>query len=281
MRYDWYQPTIPDDPIVIVEELLKRLAPGGEVTEGRGKNNYQQSFTIADWQGSRVAVVLAGGPNGHPNVICSGDACDAFVPVVRELWPKHRPSRMDAAEDFSGEGVFDALEGVCRSVTSGHGVKGLAFVPDDQADGRTYRMGSPASAVVARLYDKAAELRRHLPPERHAEIPAHMTRLEVAVRPPREWRDAAARWEPKHVFMAADWTADLARQVLGLELERVMQRPGRVGDHDRAVRSMLSQYKRTLHRLLADHGDWPTVGRQLGYLLDELERAQRLMRGRH
>src|SRR3989304_2235945 len=136
LRYDWYQPTIPDDPIVIVEELLKRLAPGGEVTEGRGKNNYQQSFTIADWRGG-------GG-----------------------------------------------LEGVCRSVTSGHGVKGLAFVPDDQADGRTYRMGSPASAVVARLYDKAAELRRHLPPVRHAEIPAHMTRLEGAGRPPRGWRGA-------------------------------------------------------------------------------------------
>src|SRR3989304_10176175 len=80
VRYDWYQPTIPDDPIVIVEELLKRLAPGGEVTEGRGKNNYRQSFTIADWEGSRVAVVWGGGANGAPRRLSSGGAGGACAP---------------------------------------------------------------------------------------------------------------------------------------------------------------------------------------------------------
>ena len=36
MRFDWYQATIPENPIVLVESLLERLAPGGEVIDGRG-----------------------------------------------------------------------------------------------------------------------------------------------------------------------------------------------------------------------------------------------------
>lgn len=278
MRFDWYQPTIPENPVILVDELAKRLAPNGEVIEGRGKHNYRQSFTICDKDGNRAALVLCGGPNGHPNVTASGDACDAFVPVVRELWPEHRPTRIDAAEDFSGEGVFDALEKVCRRVTAARQVKGVAFVPDDLADGRTYRMGAPSSAVGARLYDKSAELRRHLPPERHSEIPPHMTRLEVACRPPREWRDAAATWEPRHVFMASDWTAELAERVLALEVERVMQRPGRMGDHARAYRAMLSMFKRTLRRMQEDHGSAEAVGLQIFHDLDELEAAARKVR---
>lgn len=280
MRFDWYQPTIPEHPVVLVDTLARRLAPDGQVVEGRGKHNYRQSFTILDRHGNRAAMVLAGGPNGDPNVTASGDACDAFVPLVRELWPEHRPTRIDAAEDFRGEGVFEALEGVCRAVTRARQVKGMAFVPDDVQDGRTYTMGSRSSAVVARLYDKAAELRRHLPPERHGEIPPYMTRLEVACRPPREWRDFAAKWEPRHVFMASDWTAELAERVLGLEVQRVMQRPGRYGDHERAKRAMLAMFKRVFRRMHSEHGDWQAVGLQIGHELDELEAFQRRQRGR-
>lgn len=278
MRFDWYQPTIPENPVVLLDELAKRLAPGGEVVTGPGRHNYRQSFTILDAAGNRAALILCGGPNGDPNVTASGDACDAFVPLVRELWPDHRPTRIDAAEDFQGEGVYDRLEKVCRKVTAARQVRGMAFVPDDLADGRTYAMGARSSAVTARLYDKSAELRRHLPPERHVEIPPHMTRLETSVRPPREWRNAAATWEPRHVFMAADWTAELAERVLGLDVDRVMQRPGRCGDYERSKRAMLSMFKRVFHRMHAEHGDWQSVGLQIGHELAELEAHARMRR---
>ncbi|MBE0600135.1 MAG: hypothetical protein IH568_02370, partial [Burkholderiaceae bacterium] len=258
----------------------KRLAPGGKVVQGRGQHNYHQSFTILDEEGSRVALVLAGGPNGHPNVTASGNACDAFVPLVRELWPVHRPTRIDAAEDFQGEGVFEDLEGVCRAVTTERNIEGLAMVNDDPEKGRSYLMGAKSSAVGGRLYDKSAELRAHYPPERQGEILPHITRLEVAVRVPSAWREAAARWEPEHVFMASDWTQDLARRVLALELERVMQRPRRVGDYERSRRAMLAMFKRVLHRMHLEHGDWQAVGLQIGYELGELESAQRRMKGR-
>ena len=272
MRFDWYQPTIPEHPIRLVEQLLARLAPGGEVIEGRGRHNYRQSFTIQTRERERVAVVLAGGSNGHPNVTASGAACDAFVPIVRELWRAHKVTRCDVAEDFAAEGAYEALEGVCRAIATEAGVKGRAIVPDDPADGRTYYMGAPTSDVRVRLYDKTAETRRNLPPERHGEIPPHWARLEVQVRPRRKWRELAASMPPSQFWGCAQWTTDLAEKAMRLEVERIQMNPARQTDHERAYRTMLEQYGKTLYRQLADLGSWAAVGAQLGYDLEQLRR---------
>lgn len=270
MRFDWYQATVGERPQVLVDELLARLGQGGKVLEGRGRYNYRQSATVLDARGEKIAVVLYGGSNGDPNVAASSDACDAFVPVFRELWPDHLPTRLDAAEDFESEGAYELLEGVCRAVTAEHRVKGIAFVPDDPADGRTYRMGAPSSDVFARLYDKAAERRKALPAELHGTIPQHLTRLEAVCRPPKEWRDFAARWEPETVFAASAWTHDLAERAMGLQLQRTMCRLKRQTDHERAYRAVLDQYARTFQRLLEDHGSWAAVGAQIGSDLERL-----------
>lgn len=273
MRFDWYQPTVAENPVRIVDELSRRLAPGGKVEEGRGRHNYWQSFTICDRAGDRVAMILCGGPNGDPNITASGPACDAFVPLVRELWPDHRVTRADVAEDMQGEGVYEALETVCRATAAGHGVKGLAFVPDDPADGRTYTMGSRASDVTARLYDKSAELRRRLPPERHSEVPDNVARLEVAVRPRKVWRELASKMRPEQFWGMSGWTAALAADALSLQVERITMQAGRETDHERSVRFLLRQYGPTLWRMYEDHGDWQAVGLQIGYELSKLRRV--------
>jgi hypothetical protein len=269
VRFDWYQPTVPETPQVIVDELLARLAPGGEVREGAGRHNYRQSFTIQSRDGDPVAVVLCGGPNGDPNLTASGAACDAFVPVVRELWPEHRVSRADVAEDFAGEGVYDRLEGACRAVYRELGVKGRAIVPDDPRDGRTYYGGAPSSDVRVRLYDKTAEARRHLPEARHAEVPDHWARLECQVRPRNQAKDMACRMRPEQFWGCARWTAQLAAMAMRLDVDRIAMNPARESDHDRAYRFLLQQYGRTFLRLLHDHGSWAAVGAQIG---DDLKR---------
>jgi hypothetical protein len=263
MRFDWYQPTIPERPMVIVEELLARLAPGGEVVEGRGRHNYHQAFEILNRDRDRVAVVLCGGPNGDPNVTASGAACDEFVPVVRELWPAHRVTRADVAEDFAAKGVYEGLEASCRAVAGEAGVKGRAIVPDDPADGRTYYMGAPTSDVRVRLYDKTAESRRHLPEKRHAEVPDHWARLEVQVRLRKDWKSAAAFMEPDGFWGFARWTSQLAAMALKRDVERLKMNPARETDYDRAYRALLEQYARTFARLLQDHGSPAAVGAQI------------------
>lgn len=279
MRFDWYQATIPEHPVILVETLKAALAADGDVLEGRGRHNYHQSFRIRDAKGDRVAEVLAGGANGHPNVTASGGVTPAFVEVVREAWPAHRVTRFDAAEDLAQEGSFESLEAVCRGLARELGVKGRSIVPDDPSEGRTYYLGAPSSDNRVRLYDKSAETRAKLPPERHGEIPDHWTRLEVQVRPRKDWKAFAAQATPAQAWGFAGWTHELARRALALDIDRITMQAARETDDERAFRFMCMQYGPLLQRLLRDLGSWDCVGLTIGERIAELEAVRRMRRG--
>lgn len=274
MRFDWYQATIPEDALRLVDALQRFLGPGGEVFEGRGLHNYHRSFTVRDTGGDVVAQVLADGPNGHPNVKASGSATDAFVELVRSSWPEHRVTRMDAAEDFRDPGAYEAAEGICRRVGRELGVRGRAIVPDDASEGRTYYLGAPSSDVRVRLYDKTAEVRSRLPEVRHCEVPDHWVRLEAQVRPRKDARVVAAQVPPEAAWGFAGWTSSLAREVFALDVERVSMQAGRETDHERARRFMVMQYRRVLERMLDEVGSWERVGVQLGGDVRKLKRER-------
>lgn len=277
MRFDWYQATIPENPVVLVDTIKARLGDGGDVEEGRGRHNYHQSFTVRDRAGDRVATVLCGGPNGHPNVAASGDATERFVRLVRDFWPVHRVTRFDAAEDFVQEGSYDRLEAVCRAVGRDRKVKGRAIVPDDISDGRTYYLGSPSSDVRVRLYDKTAETRRSLPAERHSEVPESWTRLEAQIRPRTpEWKGYAAQCSAEEAWSFSGWTRDLGERALGLNLNRVSMRIEREADDERTLRALALQYGAFMRRVQADYGSWDAFGRTV---MDILERHEGLARG--
>lgn len=271
MRFDWYQATIPDDPITVVEAVLGHLAPGGEVRQGRGLHGYGQSFTVRRADGDRAALILCGGNNGaHPNAQSSGAQAHEFANLVRDLWPVHKVTRFDAAEDMAGEGAYEAVETVCRALARERSLKGRAIVPDDLADGRTYYIGAAASDVRTRLYDKTAEQRRHLPPERHDEIPDNWVRIEAQVRPRKEAGYVAATLTPEQAWGCSAWTCELARRLFSLDVARIEMQGGRESDHQRAYRFMLQQYGPTLRRMLADLGSWDCVGLTIGDDLDRI-----------
>lgn len=270
MRFDWYQATIPDHPLEVVEAVLAHLAPGGEVREGRGLHGYGQSFTVKRSDGDRAALILCGGNNGaHPNAQATGVQAHDFAGLVRELWPAHKVTRFDAAEDMAGEGTYETLEVACRTLARERSLKGRAIVPDDLEDGRTYYIGAAASDVRTRLYDKTAEQRRHLPPERHDEVPDHWVRIEAQVRPRKEAGYVAATLTPEQVWGCSAWTCELARRLFALDVARIDMHAYRQPDHERAYRFMLQQYGPTLRRMLADLGSWDCVGLTIG---DDLAR---------
>lgn len=271
MRFDWYQATIKENPIVLVETLKAALAPEGTIEEGRGRHNYHQSFAIRRADGDRVAVVLAGGPNGDPNATSSGPATDGFVQTVRDVWPDHRVTRFDSAEDLCQEGAWEAAETVCRAVARDLGVKGRAIVPDDPTEGRTYYLGAPSSDVRVRLYDKTAEARRHVAPEQHSTIPDNWARLEVQVRPRKDFKAMASKISPADVWGFSGWTSELAHRLLSLQVRRITMQAGREKDDDRAIRFLVDQYGSVLSRLCRDLGSWECVGLTLGA---EIERKQ-------
>lgn len=277
MRLDWYQATIPENPVVLIDTLRNTIGEGGAVQQGRGKNNYHQSAVIRDRAGHNVATVLFGGPNGHPNVMASGEATEPFVGLVRESWPCHRVTRFDSAEDFCAPGSFDELETVCRGVAKDLGVKGWAIVPDDVSEGRTYYLGSKSSDVTVRLYDKTAEVRKSLPVHRHIEVPDNWSRLEVQVRPRKEWKSYAAQCSPEQAWGFASWTTELASRAMALEVDRIMMQAGRETDWERRHRAFLKQYGNHLREMYADLGSWECVGKTVG---DDLARmAERSAKG--
>lgn len=270
MRFDWYQATIPDHPVLIIETLKAQLAPQGDIRDGRGRHNYHQSFLLNDASGDRVALLLCGGPNGDPNITVSGEVSENASQIIRDLWPVHRVTRVDAAEDFAQVGGFDTLESVCREVVKEHGIKGRAIVPDDIEDGRTYYMGAPTSDVRARLYDKGAELRAKLPLHMHSQVPKDYARLEVQVRPRKDWRVAAAKMTPAQMWGFTEWSVDLARRAFTLEIERHMARVRGETSFERTHRFFLMQYGPHLRRLFEDAGSWDLVGRNLGLDLEKI-----------
>lgn len=263
MHFDWYQATVPENPIRLIQ-CLKSELEGYEVREGKGRHNYHQSFTLLGANGERLAAVLCGGPNGNPNVTGSGQGTPRFVEVVRSNWPKHNVTRFDAAEDFGGPDTFDELEAICREVGTSHKVKGRAIVPDDLSDGRTYYLGAPTSDVRVRLYDKAAELRRSVAPDQHNTIPEHLTRLEVQVRPRKEFKAWGAHLDAASAWGFSGWAHALYSEVFKLPLERVEMQAKRETDDARAYRFLLQQYGRVLERLHGDLGSWAAVGLQIG-----------------
>lgn len=274
MRFDWYQATVPVGPVELLGVLQTELAPGGDVEEGRGRQNYHGSYTVRDAAGERVAVVLAGGPNGHPNAAASGSATDGFVRLIRERWPNHRVSRLDSAGDVVGEGAYERIEATCREVARARGVSGRAIVPDDPAAGRTYYLGASSSTVRVRLYDKTAESRSRLPPGRRADVPEHWVRVEAQIRPAKVAKSVFAAVSPDEAWGITQWTSDLAARVFGAEVERVAQQAARVSDHERAYGWMLAQYSGVLEQLFRDLGSWSAVGVRVGADV-ERQRAER------
>lgn len=268
MRFDWYQATIAENPIVIVDTLKNALAVNGSVVEGRGRHNYHQSFRILDSAGNRLAEVLAGGANGNPNVMASGEDTPNFVSVIRNCWPVHRVTRFDSAEDFAEQGALEGLESICRGVAKDLNIKGRTVVPDDPTEGRTYYLGAPSSDTRVRLYDKTAESRAKLPESRHSDVPDNWARLEIQVRPRKEWRAYAAQATPEQAWGFSRWTHVLAERALSLSIDRINMYLGKESDDERAFRFMVKQYGRVLERMFRDVGTWECVGLSIRDAID-------------
>jgi DNA relaxase NicK len=262
VRVDWYAATVRDDPESVLATLSGDL--GAEVVEGRALHGYETGWDLKAG-GSVVARMLCGGRNGAPHVWASGDDTGALVSAVRGRWPRlHRVSRMDAAEDFDGEGTWDRLYRVSLALADERGLKiDQAGDWHREVAGRTFYIGGRKSAVFARLYEKGKQL-RGLALDGGADISADLVRLEVQVRPEGPARDRAAFGEPEEAFGYADWTRELGRQVLGLDVDRVHIRERRESDDERAIAWLVRQYGEHLERLAERCGGWASVGDELG-----------------
>jgi hypothetical protein len=284
-RFDWYATTITERPQRLIQVLCARLH--GVAVECKPQNGYGEAVQILS--GKRVlATVYHGGKFAWPHAFASSDETDAFVAVVRDVWPDdHSVTRMDCALDYDdGPGTFDSLLKLCTDLADGKRVDGdnrkragkirVRNVGDwtFKRDGRTLYLGSTKSAVMIRLYEKGIQLRQQaeLYGVPRDDISLDLVRLEVQVRPDKGAKRIAARAEPRGAFGYSEWTRELLRRLDGVDVERVHIRERRLSDHERAFRWMVKQYRQHIIEEALDAGGWDELGKRL---------HARIMEGEH
>ena len=281
--FDWYQGTV-RAPLDDVIGACLGLAEGAELKHCKGLQGYGHR-TVVQAAGASIGQVWHGGTHVHPHVVFSSDAATAGADMIRAAFPDHLVTRLDVKEDFGEPDAFDRMLPTLLGAAHRHRV-GVDTRGDHllRKEGRTVYLGSKTSAVQCRQYDKAAELRAKFAsnPSRLLEVPAHLTRLEVQVRPSTPMaRQAFSKIEPIAAIGCSDWTRDIWRDITGMELERVsVTKAWRESDDDRAYSAMLAQYGRMLGRRMLHHGSWSAFGCQLGSDLADRAEAQEELHGR-
>lgn len=252
--FDWYQATVPAHPELLVAELLAKAPDGTVRQDGRGALNYLHSAVLIS-EGDQLARVLHGGPNGHPNVSSTGGDAPVLADVLRAAWPDHRVSRLDVAIDMRGQGLFDEVVRVMGEVGRLYGLKGEKIIPDDLNDGSTYYLGSRKSPFRVRCYEKGKELRKKTGDDVWRMF-FDWTRLELQVRPEKNFKSEAAKLAPDAFWGCTAWTRELAAGALAMNPEPVTVKPTRISDHERAMRALTTQYGETIRRQVRKVGGW-------------------------
>ena len=243
---------------------------GDRLIQGKGFQTFGERVSIQDEWGEVSSVQWGGRQGDRVMVEVKGDRTPEAVKRLRSE-AEHRCTRVDACVDFERPGAFDALLGAVLDVKERHDLYGEKRGDWDKPDlGRTMYLGSPKSAVRARLYEKGKQ-----PEYRHAGR-FDLIRLEVQVRPAKEAKDAYSRLSPSEVWGASRWTRDLAalaidQQIAPHPASSVTRRP----DLEERISWIARQAGPTLLELLQDCGSWDMVGRTLGEAVMEIQARKR------
>lgn len=298
MKFDWYQATIEDNPLAVLEQV-KKLGHEVRPADSAAKRwRYRQGWEVLHEKRGTVALVMCGGNGDRPHALATGEAAEAFAEVIRDHWrDRHLVTRCDAAQDFNEAGAYKRLRRVARKIAKANR---LAFPqvsdPLNPRAGRTQYVGSPTSDYRARIYEKGWEqvhkmaclFRKHgadmdvssvqlICNEATGELvrPEDWTREELQVRPKQEQaRRMVATLTPEQCWGVSPWALDLARETMALDLERIVMRTRKVSKDEEALRWMCQQYSGPLVRLANEKGGWEGVGIALGELIADQRAIQ-------
>lgn len=252
-RFDWYRATVPVHPALLIDACMAMAGQGCAVDEGRGRYNYTHSTTI-ERGGDRVATILHGGSNGHPNVEASGIYAPALADLLRSKGP-HRVTRADIARDLYGDRAFSDVEAIAMRIASQHRVALRKIAnPLDPTAGETIYLGSRQSAVFARIYEKGKADRAHYEESVRADLNPWV-RCELEVKPAKEMKAKAATMLPEEFWGISPWTRQLSEEAFNVAASPVDFHPRRIASDDKAFHEMCRQYRGVLRRRCSDrHG---------------------------
>lgn len=256
-RFDWYQATVDNADDGRIPSMLA-LATGAKLVTGRGRNGYAVNTQLVRGD-ELVAEVLGHSARvGEAHIVVTSESCDEVVPLIREHYPTHRVSRADSAVDFLGVD-FAALDPQLVAFATGQDSNGRqrnlsSMLITDSDGGSTRYLGSPRSEVRVRVYKKTEQLRsqnRHLA---HT-IPDGIVRFELVMRPgKREVKEKVAQMAAADLWGCAQWSQDLASEVMNLDAERTSTHFRRPSKWSRMLHYLGVQYGPAIAEHIAEFG---------------------------
>lgn len=283
MRPDWYQATIEDTPqnvMGFVSKLGSEVRPADQMAR---MYRYEQGYAVLNQTRGVVAHVFTGGNGGKVHAFATSDAADNFMSLCRNEWPeRHLVTRVDPAQDFNEAGAYDRVRRVAYRVAKARKMRFPQHLdPLNPTAGRTQYIGSPTSDYRARLYDKGLEVigkqERKLQDSAGMIVntitgelvrPEDWVRLELQARPKgEEARRIAASATMEQIWTFTEWSAELARDALALDLERAYIRTRKQSKDEESLRWMCQQYGALLLRRQSHLGTWSEVGEELSRII--------------
>lgn len=252
--FDGYCATVHANGDALFDDLLCLLESAGlgpVEREGIKTKFYAKAREVVDDKGHQLLLLKSGGSNPHPHLECFGSHSGLVAGYLREFY-SHQPTRVDHAIDRGDFGLFDAIHAFALDLCKRHGLRGSPAGDWVTADGgRTFYVGSRASQVFVRIYEKGIKYARDLG-EPITDQLRNWVRIELEFKPQTKAAKALApQIDGPRMWGSTQWTQEMAKAVLGMEAQPVSIRERRESNHERALRYMGVQYGRHLQTLFA------------------------------
>lgn len=272
-RFDFYGATVQHQFEAVIPPVIEALKLDEVRRLERGLYGYPEGIEfVKGGQRQAFAFYDRARPSKGVHFQASGLAAANFADVLRFIHPSHKVSRADVCSDrLGGRKAFIGLRraGVklakekslnCREIRD----------PADSGGGRTLYLGSPASVVSARIYEKG------LHPDAAAQgIPSDVVRLEFQCRPQSRAKDKAATVSPDDFAAGSAWSMALT-EAAGLipgerfQLGTVWSPP----QLEKTIGWMVRQYGGALAEFAEKVGGWHKVGPELAQQIEKARQAR-------
>nr|CRY96435.1 hypothetical protein [uncultured prokaryote] len=250
-RFDWYAATLPEQTKTAGIDVLAALGDARPELV-RGQYGYPRGWKVQR-EGSTLLTVFEG-DDLRDHVVATGADAHEVAGAMKRRFPAHSVSRADVCLDFdAGPSFFAETRALAHELLAGKVTLTDYVETAPKGIAATLYVGSRASEVRARLYEKGKESPDTHPPDR--------VRLEVQVRPQKPDRKALASMvEPIGFWGFSRWSRELLEEVSGRTAPAAPVRSARVSDLDGALDAMAKQYGRRLLQLAERlEGDYEAI----------------------
>lgn len=240
-RFDWYQVSVPG---VGADDFLGQFLsdhPSASFLPQKGMHGYTHGGLVRAGDFDLLRVLWGGNSDAPLNAGASGNMTMPYAEWVRDRFPLHDVTRLDACIDFESPGAWDVL--LDRSIDVKRDHKLSSREQGDWLDGgvkgRTFYLGAPSSDVQFRLYEKGKKEGQG----------ADWVRAELQVRPKKLARRVCASVAPEQVWGFSRWSRSLRVSFGASEVSRLAREVVQKQAFEHRFAAMMKQYGNTLREL--------------------------------